>query len=58
MPWTKADAEKHNKKAKGKAGAKWAKVANAALEEYGDDATAVKVANAAIAKGKRKRGSK
>lgn len=43
MPWTPKDAHRFSKKASPK---KWSKIANAALGEYGDDATAIKIANA------------
>lgn len=49
MPWTDAEAPQHTKKAT-TPGLKrlWAKVANAALKKYGDDARAVREANAAV----------
>jgi hypothetical protein len=51
MPWTAADAEGHTKKADTpEKRAKWAKIANAALEDKGDEGYAIRVANAAIAK--------
>ena len=50
MPWTAADAQRHNKSADTPAKQhQWATVANAALEEYGDDGKAIATANAAIA---------
>ena len=53
MPWTKEDAKKHNKKAVGRKGVKWAAVANAVLEKTGDDAQAIRAASSAIKKGKK-----
>jgi hypothetical protein len=51
MPWTSADAQKHTKKASTAAQKKqWAKVANSALEQHGDEGKAIKAANAAVAK--------
>lgn len=51
MPWTAADAQSHTKKAQTVAQKKqWAKVANSALEQYGDEGKAIKAANAAVAK--------
>src|SRR5258707_8639410 len=51
MPWTSSDAKGHTKKAdtpeKQK---KWAKIANAVLDKTGDEATAIKEANAAMRK--------
>jgi hypothetical protein len=49
MPWTARDAQSHNKRARTPHQKKvWASAANAALKEYGDDATAIRVANAAL----------
>jgi len=50
MPWTAADAAAHNKKAKGKAAAQWAAVANSVLARTGNDGRAVRAANAAVAR--------
>ena len=47
MPWTKNDALKHTKKAKGKE-AKWAQIANAALKSGKSEASAIRIANAAV----------
>jgi hypothetical protein len=47
MPWDRADATRFSKKAKGKEG-KWARTANAVLKQTGDDAKAIKLANAAV----------
>jgi hypothetical protein len=50
MPWTSRDAYRHTKKANTPGvQAKWAKIANAALQEYGDEARAIRTANAAVA---------
>lgn len=48
MPWTPKEATKHNKKAVGAKGALWASVANSILKRSGDDAKAIRIANAAI----------
>jgi len=50
MPWTKNTFQKHNKSATGAKGVKAAAVANAVLKRTGDDAKAIKIANAAIKK--------
>lgn len=56
MPWTKETAKQHNKKAVGKKAEQWAAVANEVLKRTGDDAQAIRAANAAInqKKGKKK----
>jgi len=59
MPWTMADAPQKTHKAKSKPAAKqWATVANKVLAESGDDAKAIKIANAAVAKRKSKSSTK
>lgn len=51
MPWTAADATKHQKKATTAAlRHTWATVANNILKETGDDARAIRGANAAVDK--------
>lgn len=56
MPWTARDAVKHTKKANTPAKKKkWAKVANAALKQYDDEGRAIRVANAAMGRKKRKK---
>ena len=58
MPWSKdSDATRHTKKAKSpKRKRQWRKVANSILERTGDDARAIRGANAAVKKaGKRKK---
>ena len=51
MPWKPADALCHTKKAKSTtAQRQWADVANAVLQKTGDEARAVREANAAVAK--------
>jgi len=51
MPWTMESAGKHTKKAKSPSTKKqWASTANAVLEKSGDEAKAVRVANAAVKK--------
>ena len=50
MPWTMASAPKHTKKASTPAAKQqWATVANKTLATTGSDATAIKIANAAVA---------
>ena len=57
MPWTSRDAQKKTRKAKSpKRKRQWSKVANSILERTGDDARAIRGANAAVKKaGKRKK---
>jgi uncharacterized protein YbjQ (UPF0145 family) len=51
MPWTANDAERHTHKATTSALQNlWAKVANDALERLGDEARAIREANAVIAR--------
>lgn len=51
MPWKPSDAGRHNKKAKsGKAAAQWSAVANSVLAKTGNDARAIREANAVIAR--------
>lgn len=51
MPWSAADAEAHTKKADTpERRALWAKVANETLERTGDDAQAIREANATVAR--------
>ena len=51
MPWTAADAHRHTHKAKSaKERALWSKVANAARRAGGSDASAIRRANAVIAR--------
>jgi hypothetical protein len=53
MPWTPKDAYKHNKAANTPgAQAQWAAVANSVLNKTGDEAQAIREANAAISKRK------
>lgn len=55
MPWTSADAKKHTKDANtAHLRRLWARVANNALKEYGNDAQAIRAANAAVNKEKAK----
>lgn len=50
MPWTEDDVAAHNKHAASDEHLrhKWVTVANSALEEYGDDAKAIRIANASV----------
>lgn len=57
MPWSADDAREHTKKASTpKLRRLWAEVANRELAEHGDDARAIRAANAAVAEGWRKLG--
>ena len=49
MPWKPEDAKRHNKLAVGKKARQWANVANSVLAKSGDDARAIREANAVIA---------
>jgi len=55
MPWTPKDATRHTKKARS-AGAKrqWSTVADKVLAQSGEDGKAIRIANAAVAKRKKK----
>lgn len=48
MPWTPEDAARHNKKAVGRLAKQWAEVANSVLAKTGDEARAIRAANAVI----------
>ncbi len=49
MPWKPSQAKSHTKKADTpEKREKWAKVANSALKQYGDEGKAVRIANAAV----------
>lgn len=51
MPWTPKDATRHTKKAKSaKSKRQWSDVSNSILKRTGDEARAVRGANAAVAK--------
>lgn len=55
MPWSKGEAKSFTHKAKSAvAQRQWKDVANKVLKETGDEARAVRSANAAVAKRKRK----
>lgn len=55
MPWTPEDARRHTRKAATpKAQRQWADVANSVLQRTGDDARAIRSANAVIGKRKKK----
>lgn len=50
MPWSMSDAIRHTKKATTKRAKRlWSNVANSALEDTGDEASAIRQANAAVA---------
>lgn len=56
MPWTARDAQRHTKRAKTKLDqGRWASIANRVLRETGDEARAIRTANAVLAKRKGKR---
>lgn len=56
MPWSARSATKHTHKAKSpKAKRQWSKVANKVLDETGDEGRAIRIANAAVAKRRRKK---
>lgn len=48
MPWDPRDAKRHNKKAVGKKGAVWAKVANDGLARGLSEGAAIREADAAV----------
>jgi hypothetical protein len=51
MPWSPSDAERHTHKASTQTLQElWAKVANEALQRTGDEARAVREANAVVAR--------
>lgn len=50
MPWAPSDASRHNKKATGKAASQWSAVADSVLAKTGNDARAIREANAVIAR--------
>ena len=53
MPWTPRDAPRYTKAANTSSLSRlWAKAANAALKANGDDAKAIRIANAAVKKAK------
>lgn len=55
MPWTPSDAKKHTKKATTpKKKRQFSKVANAVLKKTGNDGKAIRMANAAVKKSKKK----
>ena len=61
MPWKNdADSVAHNKNATGEHGAAWRHVANGVLARTGDDARAIREANAVLASrmGKKRFGKK
>lgn len=55
MPWSPKDAERHTKKASTPSSKKqWAAVADAVRAKTGNDGQAIRVANAAVKRGKSK----
>ena len=56
MPWTPNDATSKTRYATSPASKeKWASIANGVLAKTGDDASAIKIANAAVHYGKKKK---
>jgi len=56
MPWSAKDAARHTKKAKSPtAKRQFAHVANSMLKKTGDEGAAIRAANAAVAKRRKKR---
>lgn len=56
MPWAPKDASKKTHKANSpKAKRQWSKTANEVLKRTGDEGSAVRIANAAVAKRRAKR---
>jgi uncharacterized protein YdaT len=59
MPWTAADATRHDKKAKSpKRKHQWASVANSILKRTGSDSRAIRGANSVVKKAQSKRNRK
>jgi uncharacterized protein YdaT len=55
MPWQPEDAPRHSHKADTEALRRmWSEVANKVLEETGDEGRAVRIANAVVARNRRK----
>jgi hypothetical protein len=53
MPWTPSDAKKHTHKAStSKLQDQWAAVANSSLAAHGDEARAIREANAVVSRGR------
>lgn len=48
MPWTSADAKKHNKGLSKDSASRWSSIANAVLSRTGDEGMAVRVANSRV----------
>jgi uncharacterized protein YdaT len=58
MPWSAKDATKHTKKARSpKAKRQFAAVANSVLAQTGDEGRAIRAANSAVAKRRKRRKS-
>jgi hypothetical protein len=58
-PWSASEANRHTHKANTpKLKSLWAKVANEALDKHGDDARAVREANAVVNRAKRRKGKR
>lgn len=54
VPWDSKSFKKHNKKLSDAQAKKAARIANAILEKTGDEGKAIRIANAAVKKGKKK----
>jgi uncharacterized protein YdaT len=56
LPWTAKSARRHTKKAKSpKAKRQWSKVANAVLKHGGSEGKAIRIANAAVKRRKKRK---
>lgn len=54
MPWNPPDAKRHTRKATGPLASLWSNVANQVLGKTGDDARAIREANAVVKRAKKK----
>lgn len=52
MPWTAAQAKTKDKKATGKKGRQWSKIADKVLAKTGDEGLAIREASGAVKKAK------
>lgn len=57
MPWSASDAKRHTQKATSQGlREEWASIANGVLADTGDEGRAIRIANAHVAKKRRKKG--
>ena len=54
MPWTAKQAKTKDKKATGKKGKQWAKIADSVLKKTGDEGLAIREASGAVKRDKKK----